>query len=770
MKIWLNRWLLTVAIGLTICRLQAALQEISAEGNLSSLRQPATNIFAAYAGSESCRQCHGPAYEAWAKSHHALAERPFRAELDTPAFEPARTFSHGSQTTEIRLTNSRPAIVTLGFNSRREPYLLERVIGHEPLRQFLTATTGGRWQVHEASFDPLSNEWFNVFGAEDRRPGEWGHWTGRGMNWNSMCAACHNTRLMKNYDEVTDSYHTTMAERSVGCEACHGPLKAHVEWSTQHPNTKDADPTMRKLNPEQMLDTCGSCHARRVELTGQFKPGDKFLDHFELAIVDESETFYPDGQIHEEDYEFNAFLGSRMHAAGVKCSDCHDPHTAKTMLPGNFLCMRCHAGGVTNAPVINPVTHSHHKVFGYDAAGNSTKANLAASRPDQVKERGGECVNCHMPQALYMQRHWRHDHGFTIPDPQLTKAEGVPNACNRCHTDKDAAWSLTAVEQWYGTKMNRRSQRRAAWVASARQGKEPAREPLLQLLATNEIPFWKAVAAGLLEPWAREPRVTMALTSLLHDESPLVRAKAVQSLAPLVGNHAAGVQAALRERLADPIRIVRCKAAWALRASLETNSPAARELLQTIENNADQPTGQAQYAVWHLAHGELDFALAHYAKAIAWDPNSPPFRIDYAVALSLAGQASNALAQIQAACRLAPKDAENFYRLGLAWNEAGNPAQTIAALEEAMRLNPHHDRALYNLGLAYHRQGDSARAIETLVRAESANVHDPRAPYALATILAKLGRTAEARDAARRALKIQPDHPEAQELLHALSR
>ena len=47
------------------------------------------------------------------------------------------------------------------------------------------------------------------------------------MNWNSFCAECHNTRLHENYDAATDSYQTTMAEMGVGCEACHGPLKAH---------------------------------------------------------------------------------------------------------------------------------------------------------------------------------------------------------------------------------------------------------------------------------------------------------------------------------------------------------------------------------------------------------------------------------------------------------------------------------------------------------------------------------------------------------------
>lgn len=68
------------------------------------------------------------------------------------------------------------------------------------------------------------------------------------------------------------------------------------------------------------------------------------LDHYLLAIVDGSDTFYPDGQVREEDYEYTAFLGSRMHAAGVTCLDCHDPHAGRPKLEGDALCMQCHDG------------------------------------------------------------------------------------------------------------------------------------------------------------------------------------------------------------------------------------------------------------------------------------------------------------------------------------------------------------------------------------------------------------------------------------------
>ena len=412
---------------------------------------PATvgEVLAAKITSETCRECHEREYGLWASSHHVLAERPVRPELDRTAFEPGRVFKTGSVTNQARIEGGQFQIVTLGFRTNIEPYQAERVIGHDPVRQFLTAAPGGRWQVHEATYEPKSGQWFDVYGDEDRQPGEWGHWTGRGMNWNSRCADCHNTRLQKNYDESTDSFHTAMVEGGVGCASCHPSLSEHVAWQRANRSSGLKDHTLVRLNSIQVLEICGLCHSRREEITGNFTPGDSFFDHYQLEIPDESDQWYTDGQVHGEDYEFASFLGSKMMGRGVTCLDCHNPNSVKNSLPGNSLCMRCHAGGYTNAPVINPEEHGHH---------GSVNA-------------GSECIGCHMPVTVYMQRHPRHDHGFTIPDPLLTKELNIPNACTRCHADKPVDWAIEYTDKWYGAKMNRPTRDRARMIASAKKGR-----------------------------------------------------------------------------------------------------------------------------------------------------------------------------------------------------------------------------------------------------------------------------------------------------------
>lgn len=707
--------------------------------------------FSTYAGSATCRACHPEAYDKWLASNHGMAERPLKDELDLAAFEPPKTFAHGTQTTETRKAGENYEVVTLGFGNERKPFKVERVIGHDPLRQFLVSGAGGRLHTLEACWDPHKSEWFNVYGNEDRKPGEWGHWTGRGMVWNQMCASCHNTRARKNYDAATDSYRTTFAEMTVSCESCHGGMKAHVDWQAKYaggiPPAKGSDPTITKFSRDQMIETCAPCHARRSELTGDFKPGDSFWDHFQLSIVDQSDIYFPDGQVRDENYEFGSFHSSRMFHAGVRCVDCHDPHAAKPLLPGNQLCMKCHtAGGFPNAPVILPEMHSFHK----------------------AESTGNQCVSCHMPQTVYMQRHSRHDHGFTIPDPLLTKRHGIPNACNRCHQDKDTDWSLAAVEKWYGDKMNRRTRTRAQTFAKARQGELAARNELLALLDSDEIPHWKASAILLLERWSAEPTVARAITSQLTHADPLVRSAAARVLELPLTSGQPELRASLQPLLADPVRVVRSAAAWSLRDTLDLQSAAGIDLQHMLALNADQPSGQMQLGQFHFARGSLPAAIKHMETAIQWDPNSPPFHHDLAMMHSLGGSNAKTIEKLTDAIKLAPNEADYHYKLGLAWNEAGNLDNTIAALEAAVKADAQYARAWYNLGLARDRAGKTDAALGALVNGERADPNDAGIPYARATILARLERKQEALTAVERALAIRPDYQEARQLILVL--
>ena len=705
-------------------------------------------VFATYGKSPSCKSCHAEQFAQWEKSHHGLAERNVDLTLDKGAFDPVRVIRHGTQTSVARMTNGALSLATMGIDGKTNAFVPERVIAVDPLLQYLIPAEGGRLQATELAYDPHKGEWFNVYGEEDRRAGEWGHWTGRGMNWNNMCATCHNTRVRKNYDERTDTYHTAMAEMSVSCEACHGPMADHNAWQAKNPN-KSGDPTIKRHSPDQKIETCAQCHSRRAELTGDFRPGEKFLDHHQLTIPDETDIFYPDGQVRDEDYEYAAFYGSRMHAAGVRCINCHEPHTSKLRLPGNAMCMSCHGNVLTNgAPRIDLLTHSRHK------PGTS----------------GDNCVDCHMPLTTYMQRHPRHDHGFTVPDPRLTKELGIPNACNRCHTKETADWAQDAIVKWYGPRTNEQVRARATAIAKARAGDATAIPALVKMTEAETNSYWRGVAANLLKRWPGETNVMNALLKSANDTNELVRAMSLRGLEPLAEAGFMPAASTLSERLQDPVRAVRIEAAWGLRRTLDTNSTAGRDLLTYLKHNADQPSGALQLGVFHMDRGDLARALEYFRRAVKWDTNSAPLHHALAVALSTDGKSAEAVESLQTACRLAPRAAEYRYKLGLALNEVGNLDGARQALEETVKLDPQYVRGWYNLGLAYAAQDKTEAAINALVRAESLDAMSAQIPYARATVLARLGRTEEAKAATRRALEINRAYREAQQLLQSLER
>lgn len=713
----------------------------------------AEEIHASYAGSASCRECHKEQFKEWTGSHHQLAERPVSDDFDREAFDPQHTIKHATQTSASKLADGDYQLVTLGAGDQVKAHSLTRAIGVAPLLQYLTEEKGGRLQAIDLAWDPHKKDWFNVYGDEDRRPGEWGHWTGRGMNWNAMCASCHNTRLLKNYDPKTDTYDTRMAEMGVGCESCHGGMKDHVQWQNKYkdqPGKSATDPTLKLFTRDQHIHNCAPCHARRSELTGDYVPGENFYDHYALTIPDHTDVFHPDGQVRDEDYEFTSFVSSRMHAAGVRCMDCHNPHTAKLRVQGNLMCMSCHNGlnpDLPNIPKIDPIAHSFHK---------------------SETEPGGRCVDCHMPLTTYMQRHPRRDHGFTIPDPLLTKEFGIPNACNRCHEDKTTDWSIEHVEKWYGDKMERHTRQRTRWVAMARTNAPGAHLNLITMAKTETNHLWRAVSANLMQNFLYEPAVRESLLQRLTDKHPLVRGNAILSLAPLIQQSDSREQSAIRNLLEDPVRKVRIDAAWALRRSVDTNSLPGRELLRYFRQNADQPAGMMQQGVFYYDRQQPAIAADFFRRAGQWDTNTAAPHHELAVALSIQGRLREAVNELRIACAKDPNQAGFRYRLGLGLGELNDLPGAKAAFEQAVKIDPTLADAWYNLGLALNSMDQPDEAIGALLTAEKHDRISARAPYARATILARLRRVGEAREAVQLALRREPQHGPARALWQQL--
>ena len=105
-------------------------------------------------------------------------------------------------------------------------------------------------------------------------------------------------------------------------------------------------------------------------------------------------TYHVDGQIDDEVYVYGSYIQSKMFHKGVKCTDCHDPHSVKLHSYENQLCTRCHVPNDKNPSGYDNPGHHFHPI-------DST---------------GAKCVECHMPHKTYMGIDQRRDHSIRFPD------------------------------------------------------------------------------------------------------------------------------------------------------------------------------------------------------------------------------------------------------------------------------------------------------------------------------------------------------------------
>jgi tetratricopeptide (TPR) repeat protein len=718
----------------------------------------------AFVSDSACAACHAREARAWTGSHHDWAMKPATAETVLADFDDAR-FEALGVTTRFFKRGDRFFVNAEGADGRTADFEIRYTFGYTPLQQYLVEFPGGRLQSLTIAWDVKGRRWFSLYPGERIKPGDPLHWTGRYQTWNLMCADCHSTNVRKNYDSETDTYRTVWSEITVGCQACHGPGGAHVAWAerasrggakARPPGAAAAGLTVDARDPTREADTCAPCHARRHRVAPEGAPAKALLDTWVPTPLRPG-LYWPDGQQRDEVYVHGSFLQSRMHARGVRCTDCHDPHTLKTRAPGNALCTTCHR---PDPPPRFPLPRP--KV--YDSPAHHFH------RPDGP---GARCVDCHMPQQTYMEVDPRRDHSFPVPRPDLTVKLGVPNACTGCHADRTPAWAAATAARWYPG--GRQSVPHAAEIlAAAWAGRREAARPL-GALATDRAaaPFLRASALDALRRHGREGAAA-ALAST-GDPDPMVRLEAVAALDAL-GASAARTKA-VAPLLADPVRAVRMEAARVLagvargdltaeqRRQLDAGLAEFRAAQAAL---ADTPGAWLNLAVLASATGDRAEAERLYARALALDPGFVPASANLATLYAEVGRPADAERVLRAALGRAPGEGELHYSLGLLLAETERLPEAAEALGRAAALVPDRARAHYNHGLALQRLGRAPDAEAALRRAHDADPGDPDVAYALGVFFFQQGRLADARRWAERAVALAPGAPGPAELLRQI--
>jgi predicted CXXCH cytochrome family protein len=590
--------------------------------SLAVLASPAIASAQTYVGSETCTGCHSEAAAAWQGSHHQLAWTMPGPDTIIADFDDT-SFSHDGSTTDFSQSDGEYRMTITERDGSTTGYPVHSVVGIEPLQQYLLETESGRLQSNDIVWDAEKKEWYTLYPDQDLPIGDGLHWTGPYKTWNARCAECHATGYQRNFGKQTRKYASAQAEIGVGCEACHGPASAHLDWAAGRTvasspvDLNDLGLTIsltpeagaEKAGAETQIQQCASCHSRRETIgDGNPIPGTPFHDAFNLSVLRPG-LYHNDGQVLDEVYVYGSFLQSKMYAQGVTCTNCHDPHTAALKIEGNGLCTQCHSeAGNPDFPTLiaaNYDSPSHH----FHIEGSA----------------GAQCKNCHMPENAYMGIDLRSDHSFRIPRPDLGAETSSPDTCTSCHDDQSQDWAAARIAQWYPDSINR-ERHYGQTFTKAQQYPEAARPDLVDLAADTTQPgIVRATALYLMQGQA-DSELAEATKGLLSDADPLLRLGA----API--QRGAEVQdrlARLMPLMADPVRTVRLGAVKEmLSIPPEILTPSQRVLVSeamgewrtSLLNKLDFPETHLVMGGMALTMRNFEAAAGAFHQAVEMDP------------------------------------------------------------------------------------------------------------------------------------------------------
>ena len=423
----------------------------------------------AYAGSASCRGCHGKQYSGWQETGHARMFRAYQFENVIGDFND-RSFEDDKGQVVARMTIKDDQHYFHVRGARKEwlTYKIDYTIGSKWQQTYATKLPNGEIHVFPLQYNALQHKWVAFWKAIDP-PG-----TPRGepdnfyrdstdTSYLMNCAPCHTSQLSKTEPGPATPQNATFREGGINCEACHGPSVAHVE--AMRAAKPGRTPPLQllefgKVSARDYVAFCSVCHMQSAERdygpNGECnfrKTGDTFFPRYRSTPYTEfmKRAFYKDGRFRVVSFISEAFVRTACYRKGeAHCGHCHElhPDNARTNdkgLKAEFLsnpdgmCLQCHpsfAAGIQS--------HTHH---------------AAASE-------GSRCVSCHMPKNMNTVLFKAMSHQIDeIPDAAMTARFGQqdsPNACLTCHKEKDTDWLGRTMLEWYPARQTASGNQRAS--------------------------------------------------------------------------------------------------------------------------------------------------------------------------------------------------------------------------------------------------------------------------------------------------------------------
>ena len=259
--------------------------------------------------------------------------------------------------------------------------------------------------------------------------------------------------------------------------------------------------------------------------------------------------------------------------------------------------------------------------------------------PESARAPG--CVDCHAPALLRFGEVDRtRDHAFGIPEPEVARDFGMPDACATCHADRDADELIGWLAERFPDRTTPRHARAAAFkraLSLSRIGQSSlasdAVEPLLALLSDeSEDPWLRAATAsglGVLGVEARAAAPTL-LDAISSDSLELAHAAA----AAIGEIGSAEIPRLVKLAREHPDWRVRLVVAASLDRIGDAEGAAELEVLASDESLPTLAHAQArlQLGLALLRRGLLARAAFQLEDSLRLDPGSVPAWLNLGVA------------------------------------------------------------------------------------------------------------------------------------------
>ncbi len=320
------------------------------------LYKPAVSVAgqegADFVGVKACAQCHTNEHAAWLKTGHANMLQPIRPELVKADFNDVEVAFEGVEVEDAQKNKTKinpkvrlhregddfQVILADADNPQNtQAYTVTEVLGGTWEQQFYIQVgknvfpspvrfviKDGQWR--KAAF---ASFWWVADGTPDGRP-----WRPEEMpareTTDMQCNGCHTTGFKVVKDDK-GTYAFSMADRSITCEACHGPGSKHVA----EPNKGNiANPS--KLGTLQQEQLCGQCHIRVTNKKNKDLP---YPTGFVAGMTDLQDrvefwtystkpgNFFPNEDASKNRQQYHDTMRSDHVRSGVTCIACHGGHS-----------------------------------------------------------------------------------------------------------------------------------------------------------------------------------------------------------------------------------------------------------------------------------------------------------------------------------------------------------------------------------------------------------------------------------------------------------